>query len=232
MEQPLQPKNNGKKLVLSPTMRLQLRRNRHKRSPNYKGSLDWEAIHQRLSKVNQTTEIYSDPAKILRERAAELARPVYSGISSTSTNTTVVLQQVSCRIAFDVEFVREIIPLESVTYVPGVPEFIVGVVNARGKILTLINLELFLHPQATRSLANQEDQKQTIVMLETGSFEFGVLCNGFPIIGQHSLRSFRELTDVTLDYRSQHLQGIDPEGILLINLPSLVADPAFLVEQD
>lgn len=230
MDTEIKNSKSGKKLVLSPLMRLQLRHARRKAAT--RENLNWETIHARLSALGHISEVQIDPAKVLAKRAAELARPLESANAPTTAKALVVVQQANCQIAFDVEFVREIIPLESVTYVPGVPEFIVGVVNARGKILTLINLEIFLQADAFISPNNSEEQKQTIVMLEIDSFEFGVICSGFPFISQHDPLAFRPLSDVMLSYRGQHLQGINPDGVLLVNLPSLVADPTFLVEQN
>jgi purine-binding chemotaxis protein CheW len=225
-----EPKNN-RKAVLSPTMRLQLRRMRHKTGVERKAT-DWEAIRKRVAESGQQSELKVNTAEVLHDRAVALARPLETVLSDTSANTLVVLQRGSCQLALDVEYVREIIPLESVTYVPGVPEFIVGVVNARGKILTLVNLEIFLRQGAIGSNINDTDQKQTVVMVETGNFEFGLLSDGFPAIGQHELALFTEVNQTTLDYRTEYLMGIDSNGVLLLNLAALVTDPDFLVDQD
>ncbi|NWJ95244.1 MAG: chemotaxis protein CheW [Chloroflexi bacterium] len=225
-----QPKN--KKPALSPIMRLQLRRMKHNSDSAKKGITDWDAIRAKIAATGQADELKVDTGRVLHNRAVELARPVETVLSGTSTNTLVVLQRGSCQLALDVEYVREIIPLESVTYVPGVPEFIVGVVNARGKILTLVNLEIFLRQGAGSLGLGQADQKQTVVMVETGNFEFGLLCDGFPVIGQHNPTLFKESSHTILDYRTDYLVGMDTNGVLLLNLATLVTDPDFLVDQD
>ena len=231
MEQPVNFKTSKKKSVLSPTMRLQLRQMQRKNSAARSGSLDWEAIRARMENAGQLTNLKADPARILRERATELARPIESATAGAA-DTLVILRRANCQMALEVEYVREIIPLENVTYVPGVPDFIVGVVNARGKILTLVNLEIFLRQDRSEARSEVGNQKQTIVMLEMDRFEFGALCDDFPIIGQHNPTQFSELNNINLDYRTDYLKGIGPEGVLLINLPALVADPDFLVEQE
>ncbi|MHB8828116.1 MAG: chemotaxis protein CheW [Syntrophales bacterium] len=46
--------------------------------------------------------------------------------------------------AFYGEYIKEILPLLPVYYVPGSPEFIPGVVNVRGEIESVININRFL----------------------------------------------------------------------------------------
>lgn len=224
-------KINGKKSVLTPTMRLQLRQRQRKNQAARTGQLDWEALRTRMSTIGQLAEVKADPALILRERAASLARPIESVVDNATANTLVILQRANCQLAVEVEYVREIVPLESVTYVPGVPEFIVGVINARGKILTLVDLEIFLRVGLGEATSESNQQKQTVIMLQTESFEFGILCDSFPTISQHNSVQFRELHHTSLNYRSDYLKGIGPEGVLLVNLGALIADTGFIVNQ-
>lgn len=224
-------KMSGKKSVLTPTMQLQLRQRQRKNQAARTSQLDWEALRARMSTMDQLAELRADSALILRERAGSLARPIESIVDNATANTLVILRRANCQFALEVEYVREIVPLESVTYVPGVPEFIVGVINARGKILTLVDLEIFLCTSIAESRTRVDQQKQTVIMLQTESFEFGVLCDSFPTISQHNSAQFRELHQTSLNYRSNYLTGIGPEGVLLVNLGALIADPGFIVNQ-
>ena len=46
--------------------------------------------------------------------------------------------------AFYGEYIKEILPLMTIYYVPGSPEFILGVINVRGEIESVININRFL----------------------------------------------------------------------------------------
>ena len=46
--------------------------------------------------------------------------------------------------AFYGEYIKEILPLMTIYYVPGSPEFIPGVINVRGEIESVININSFL----------------------------------------------------------------------------------------
>lgn len=56
--------------------------------------------------------------------------------------------------ACDVSAVREVVPLERFTRLPGAPLAILGLVNVRGTIVTIVNAAAVLHPaDAARPLS-------------------------------------------------------------------------------
>jgi purine-binding chemotaxis protein CheW len=231
MDQPSQSKFN-KKLVLDATMRLQLRSMQKKARGQKKGALDWEAVHRRLAASEQADSHKLDQAALLRERTLEIARPLQVNATATAAHPLLVLRCGRLQLALEVEYVREIITLDNLTRVPGVPEFVAGVVNARGKILTLINLDLFLRQSPGETPEGEPQQKQSIIVVESGNFQFGLLCDDFPTIGQYDSTDFNEIGSLGLDYSTSHLTGVSSEGVLFLNLASLVDDPAFLVNQE
>jgi hypothetical protein len=71
-----------------------------------------------------------------------------------------------------------------------------------------------------------------VVVIAHQNFEFGLLCEDFPIFGQHPLQSFHPLQEIRLDYRVEFLKGINEDGILLLDLPALITSSDFLINQD
>lgn len=56
--------------------------------------------------------------------------------------------------ACDVSAVREVVPLGRVTRIPGAPAAILGLINIRGSIVTVVNAAALLHPaDAARPLS-------------------------------------------------------------------------------
>ena len=51
--------------------------------------------------------------------------------------------------ACDVATVREVVPLERLTRLPGAPDTVLGIINVRGTIVTVVNAAAVLHPPAT-----------------------------------------------------------------------------------
>ncbi len=81
--------------------------------------------------------------KILERRARELAKPeVQTGMGGGVPAVTFEL----CgeRYAVEVAHVREIRRLNGLTPVPGVPAFVLGLINLRGEILSVLDLRRIL----------------------------------------------------------------------------------------
>jgi purine-binding chemotaxis protein CheW len=66
--------------------------------------------------------------------------------------------------------VREIIGLMSITAVPGMPEFVLGVINLRGKVIPVVDLRLKF------GMPTQEHTSETcIIVVDVGGSLIGVL---------------------------------------------------------
>lgn len=60
----------------------------------------------------------------------------------------------------ELSYVKEVLKDTSITHVPGIPDFIEGIMNLRGDYITVLNLKKFLNLQATKSL----DKKPVIIV--------------------------------------------------------------------
>lgn len=91
-------------------------------------------------------DIHSSPEavrRILRQRAAELARPTV--VEEERARMELLQFQVAAeRYAVEARYLVEVIPSPRVTSLPGVPEFVHGICNVRGRIWSVINLARLL----------------------------------------------------------------------------------------
>lgn len=68
------------------------------------------------------------------------------------------------------EDVKEILPLSKIYFVPGSPNYILGIVNVRGDIQSVIDIRIFLgYPDTQRT------DKNRIVIAEKGGVRSGIL---------------------------------------------------------
>jgi len=65
--------------------------------------------------------------------------------------------------------VREIIVYQGATQMPGVPDYVEGIINLRGKLMSVIDLAMFF------ALPKTEQEGQKALILESGNVQFGVL---------------------------------------------------------
>ena len=70
----------------------------------------------------------------------------------------------------DIAKVREVLKVSKITYLPSTPEYIAGIVNLRGNILSVMDLKtLFGLPH------NEPTEKARIIAIESGILETGFL---------------------------------------------------------
>ena len=80
--------------------------------------------------------------EILKARARALARESGAG---TVVQTIEVIEFLLAyeRYAMELDHVREVFPLKEITPLPGTPPFVLGIINVRGQIVSVVDLKKF-----------------------------------------------------------------------------------------
>src|SRR5687767_10733961 len=109
--------------------------------------IDWDNIYRRLDTIERvleaTTQLNQErEAEILAERALLLARESKTSLDLTYSDRLLVIafQVGEQRYAVEVKDIQEIVTLAQIVRVPCVPDFIAGVTNVRGNIVTLLDV--------------------------------------------------------------------------------------------
>ena len=163
----------------------------------------------------------SSPADILRQRAQALARPVQAPARAD------LLQVLAFHIAgqayaIETRHAAQVVALDELTPVPCTPAFVLGVFNLRGRITTLLEIRSFLG-LPRRGLS---DLGQVIVVRGAG-LEFGFVCDRIDGVADCAIDELQ-----APPAGARHLKGLTPQGRLLLDLDSLLADPALIVHKE
>src|SRR5579871_2634589 len=89
------------------------------------------------------THTTPDSQQILRERARSLARSPAPTPAAHSTLDLLEFRLASERYGLETRYVHEVHPLRELTPLPCTPEFMLGIVNVRGRILPVLDLKKF-----------------------------------------------------------------------------------------
>jgi purine-binding chemotaxis protein CheW len=165
----------------------------------------------------------ADVTRVLRERAAALARPAHVAARG-DTLELLEFRLASERYAVETRFVSEVQPLRDLTPLPGTPPHVRGVVNLRGRILPVYDLKKFfaLPEQGLTDL-------HRIVVLDGGDFEMGLLTD--VVVGVRKL-SPSELSPPlpTLSaIGAEYLKGVSGERLVVLDIERLLNDPRIVV---
>jgi purine-binding chemotaxis protein CheW len=128
--------------------------------------------------------------------------------------------------AIELGFVREVLFLEDLTPVPGTPAFVLGIVNIRGQILSVIDLkEFFLLPRKTLG------ERDELIVLRAETMEFGVRADS--ILGTVRLPASGIQTSLsTLDeVRARFLKGVTHDRLIVLDGQKLLSDKGLIVHE-
>ncbi len=201
-------------------------------SPRTPGpAIDWENLHQRMEAAQTALEGGFAPTPesrqaILRARAKALAlepeeRPVEPPIEAV----TFLLAHETY--AVETAYVSEVYPLREFTPLPGVPLFVLGIVNLRGRILSVVDLKKFFDlPERGLTDLNK------VIVLRSAAMEFGILADAVPGVLSIAPGDLQPSLPTLTGIRGDYLKGITSERLILLDAGRLLADPAMIVYQE
>lgn len=168
----------------------------------------------------------SDQKKnILKQRAWEIAQIGPSIVEHQGVIDVVEFKLAKETYAIESRHIREVYPYKTLSILPSVPDFVLGVVNVRRRILSVIDLKVFFDlPQISYTHRNK------LIILENKDLEFAILTD--VITGVQSLPlnkiQFAHLPTLT-GKRQQYLKGITSEGLIVLDGEKLLSDVSIIV---
>jgi purine-binding chemotaxis protein CheW len=211
---------------------------------------DWDSVRQRIAAVNAALEKTDEiPQEVLEEiwarRAAELAK--VPAEEDETEQTKLVLVRLGREIyGFDARNIFSIKPAELITYVPRVPDWVTGVVNLRGRILSVVNLRRFFRlPPAEGNGENDSDSAEGMaymVVVETPTMEVALLVDDVLTVDTLLTSQMQDVTGTVRGLRPEYVRGVvtrtdeEAEGngtmVVVLDLPALLADERLIVREE
>ena len=191
--------------------------------------INWELIHARLAETRMAIEHGStltreETRKVLRARARKFAHE--PGDLKQAEESVELLE---FKLAFEnygieLPFIQEVQPLGMLTPLPGTPPFVLGIINLRGQVFSVLDLKMFFElPEKGLSDLNK------VVIIRHGKMAFGVLAD--VIIGVRTITageiqpSLPTLTGI----REKYLKGVTREQMALLDAERLLSDESLIV---
>ena len=166
-------------------------------------------------------------SQILRNRARALAVKPRPAESEGARIGIVEITLANERYAVESVCVREVLPMKDVTPLPCTPAYVLGLINVRGQILSVIDLRvIFELPRESATKATK------VVVLRSGEMEVGVVADSvvearfIPLDCLHS--ALPTLTGV----RETYLRGIVEGDLVVLDAVRLLADKSIIVNED
>jgi len=155
------------------------------------------------------------------------------------------------RYGIEVTNVREIYPLEQLTPVPRTPSFVAGVFNARGRILSVIDMAAFfeLPSRPANSLGGrgkaETNQAKIIVVGHNNDLgatggkragkemvEVGILTDEVADVVTIFKQDIQPPLTTHTGVRAEYIQGITADLLVVLNLNGLLSDKRLIIQEE
>jgi purine-binding chemotaxis protein CheW len=191
---------------------------------------DWEKIRAQLNAAQARTEQHfplspEEENAILKARAHELAREPATEVEARDLLEIVEFELAGECYGLELARVREVCAVKELTPVPCVPAFVLGIINLRGEIHTVIDLKKFFElPEAGITELNK------IILLESGGTQLGILADAIRGVRRLPLAELQPALPTLTDIRADYLRGVTSERLVLLEAAKILSDPRLLVE--
>ena len=121
-------------------------------------------------------------------------------------------------------YVREVYPLKEFTPLPGVPSYILGIVNIRGQILPLVDLKKFFNfPLKGIGELNK------VIVIQDDRMEFGILAD--EVIGTNAIYKddILPVPHTVSGIGEKYLEGVTKEQLIILDFEALLSDKNIFV---
>lgn len=152
---------------------------------------------------------------------------------------TVVLIRLGREIfGLDVEYIREIRPVDAITYVPRVPGWVLGVANVRGRVLSVVDLNAYLGLPPGSEDEDRPESESFLVAVEHNDME--LLLWGSEVVGVETLPVRRDVYEALLHpLKREYVQAVverkdaqsEQRHLIVIDVAALLADPRLIVHE-
>lgn len=161
---------------------------------------------------------------ILFERAKLLARPRVERGEDEDNIEVLEFYLSGERYAIEMEYVSEVSLLRHLTILPGTPDFILGIISIRGRVVSVTDLRVFFSlPRKGLSDYNK------IIVLSDNAMEFAILADQVQGVSQQNLRQMQPPPDSVQGIGKEFLQGIFPGTLIFIDAKAVLSDPRLVV---
>ncbi len=164
--------------------------------------------------------------EILKRRAKNLS--AVSGEDAVDFERTNILEflLIPENYGIPVRVVSEVLPLPEFTTIPGTPDFVVGVINARGRILSVVNLRDFLHLPA-RGIT----ELNKVIVIRWNHLEFGILADSVTGVREIAIKDILAAPSNIAGLDAEKITGITTDGMIILNPEAIFSNKLLIVNQ-
>jgi purine-binding chemotaxis protein CheW len=174
--------------------------------------------------LEATTE---EKRTVLRARAKSLAQEPESKGDAEEYIELLAFLLAHETYAVETHFIREVYPLTELTPLPCTPDYIFGIINIRGQILTIIDMKKFFDlPEKGITNLNR------VIVVQQEDMALGILAD--EIIGIRNIpkSGLNPPLPTMTGIHAGYIQGVAGEGVILLDMERFLNDRQLIVHEE
>lgn len=195
----------------------------------------WERMHDRVKNLEiamtQVSEISKEEMEgILHKRALELAKEIKDVDLEKKTVQLLTFNLAKEHYGFDIRYVREIRKAYNFTIVPCTPDFVIGVINLRGQILSVIDIRKILGLEKV-----EITNSSRVVVVEVDEVEMGIIVDTVEQILFVDLGKIEPPLSTLGGVREEFIDGIYSQKdsvLIIIDLLAIIRDKKLVIDEE
>ena len=129
--------------------------------------------------------------------------------------------------ALELFHISEVYTLQEFTPVPCTPPFVLGIINVRGQIISIIDLRVFFDlPQGGITNLNR------VIILSSHTMEFGILADEILGVREISIHDIQTSLPMFTGVRAEYLKGVTKDRVVILDGEKILADRNIVVHTE
>lgn len=194
---------------------------------------DWDEWKLRLAAVKEALagSPQSDQSRLRKEailaaRAKAIAEPAAGAESGERDIDVLEFRLGPETYAIETAQVLEVHAMKDYTPIPCTPAFVLGILNVRGRIFSVLDLRTFFGiPVEGITELNKA------ILLKGEGMEFGILADSILSVGRLPLSACRPPLPTHTGIRGKYLKCITGKGVIVLDAVKLLSDPSIVVRE-
>ncbi len=204
------------------------------------GIIDWDIVHQQVldstARLAWMDDLPQDELeKTWARRAAQIAREIEAEEPDEQVELA-LFKLGNEEYAVEVQYIIDLRLADHVTRVPRVPEWVAGVINIRGRIMSAVDLKRYLGFYFSARATNHDAPASQLVVVETQEMEVALLVDEVIAIETMPVSRIQEANSAVRGIPPEYMRGIivrpNQSLLVILNLRALLSDSKMIIHEE
>lgn len=173
---------------------------------------------------------------ILKERAKALAQE-HKGQEAEAYIEVIEFLIAHEKYAIESEYISEAYPLKEITPLPCTPTFVLGLINVRGEVLSVIDIKRFFdlpeQPPAPFGKGETElTDHSKIIIVQSDEMQLGILADSILDVRSIPLNEIQPSLPTLTGIGADYLMGVTNERLAILDVAKILFDKNIIVHEE